>query len=273
MASLDPEIAKMQEERKKMEQQLASLTSLTFDTDLYGGSDKDAYLTSIPANEDEENLDAMDNEVARKLASYTAPKSLLKDMPGVGDADADVGFRKPQRIIDREDNYRQRRLNRIISPDRHDPFAAGEKTPNPSVRTYADVMREEALKREKEETLRAISKKKEEEDMPGVGDADADVGFRKPQRIIDREDNYRQRRLNRIISPDRHDPFAAGEKTLDPSVRMYADVKREEALKREKEETLKAISKKKKKEEEAAKAAPEKGKESDGAAAPKRRTL
>ncbi|KAL2340581.1 hypothetical protein Fmac_008521 [Flemingia macrophylla] len=164
MASLDPEIAKTQEERKRMEQQLASLTSVTFDTDLYGGSDKDSYLTSIPANEDDENLDAIDNEVARKLASYTAPKSLLKDMPSAPESDADVGFRKPQRIIDREDDYRRRRLNQIISPERHDPFAAGEKTPDPSVRTYADVMREEALKREKEETLKAIAKKKKEEE-------------------------------------------------------------------------------------------------------------
>ncbi|XP_061365450.1 uncharacterized protein LOC133308768 [Gastrolobium bilobum] len=166
MASLDPEIAKTQEERKKMEQQLASLTSVTFDTDLYGGSDKDSYLTSIPANEDDENLDVMDNEVARKLASYTAPKSLLKEMPGAAaaDGDADLGFRKPQRIIDREDDYRRRRLNQIISPERHDPFSAGEKTPDASVRTYADVMREEALKREKEETLKLIAKKKKEEE-------------------------------------------------------------------------------------------------------------
>ncbi|KAK7332046.1 hypothetical protein VNO80_28793 [Phaseolus coccineus] len=164
MASVDPEIAKTQEERKRMEQQLASLNSVTFDTDLYGGSDKDSYLTSIPANEDDENLDAMDNEVARKLASYTAPKSLLKDMPSAPESDADIGFRKPQRIIDREDDYRRRRLNQIISPERHDPFSAGEKTPDPSVRTYSDVMREEALKREKEETLKAISKKKKEEE-------------------------------------------------------------------------------------------------------------
>ncbi|KAJ7968251.1 splicing factor 3B subunit 1 [Quillaja saponaria] len=164
MASMDPEIAKTQEERKKLEQQLASLTSVTFDTDLYGGSDKDAYLSSIPANEDEENLDSMDNEVARKLASYTAPKSLLKEMPRGAEDDGDIGFRKPQRIIDREDDYRQRRLNRIISPERHDPFSAGEKTPDPSVRTYADVMREEALKREKEDTLRLIAKKKKEEE-------------------------------------------------------------------------------------------------------------
>ncbi|KAL1289582.1 hypothetical protein HN51_057994 [Arachis hypogaea] len=164
MASLDQEIAKTQEERKKTEQQLASLTSLTFDTDLYGGSDKGSYLTSIPANEDEENIDAMDNEVHRKLPSYTAPKSLLKEMPGGDDSDAGLGLRKPQKIIDREGEYHQKRLKQVISPERHDPFSAGEKTPDPSVRTYADVMREQALKREKEETLKAIAKKKKEEE-------------------------------------------------------------------------------------------------------------
>ncbi|KAG6600246.1 Splicing factor 3B subunit 1, partial [Cucurbita argyrosperma subsp. sororia] len=147
-----------------MEQQLASLNSVTFDTDLYGDNDKAGYVTSIPVNEDDENLEALDNEVARKLASYTAPKSLLKEMPRGGEEDDDMGFKKPQRIIDREDDYRKRRLNRVISPERHDAFAAGEKTPDPSVRTYAEVMREEALKREREETLRAIAKKKEEEE-------------------------------------------------------------------------------------------------------------
>ena len=161
---MDLEIAKTQEERKKMEQQLASLNSVTFDTDLYGDNDKAGYVTSIPVNEDDENLEALDNEVARKLASYTAPKSLLKEMPRGGEEDDDMGFKKPQRIIDREDDYRKRRLNRVISPERHDAFAAGEKTPDPSVRTYAEVMREEALKREREETLRAIAKKKEEEE-------------------------------------------------------------------------------------------------------------
>lgn len=162
MASLDPEIAKTQEERKKMEQELASLTSVTYDVDLYGNNPREDYVQSIPVDDDED-ADAMDNEVARKLASYTAPKSLLKEMPGVG-GDADDGFRKPQRIIDREDDYRRRRLNRVISPERHDAFAMGDKTPDVNVRTYADVMREEALKREKEDTLRAIAKKKKDEE-------------------------------------------------------------------------------------------------------------
>lgn len=147
-----------------MEQQLASLNSVTFDTDLYGGNDKAGYVTSIPVNEDDENLESQVNVVGRKLASYTAPKSLLKEMPRGVDEDEDLGYKKPQRIIDREDDYRKRRLNRVISPERHDAFAAGEKTPDPSVRTYAEVMREEALKREREETLRAIAKKKEEEE-------------------------------------------------------------------------------------------------------------
>ncbi|EEF36520.1 Splicing factor 3B subunit, putative [Ricinus communis] len=160
---MDPEIAKTQEERRKMEQELASLTSLTFDKDLYGGTDRDSYVTSIPVNDDDD-LDIGDNEVARKLASYTAPKSLLKEMPRGGDDDNDSGFKKPSRIIDREDDYRRRRLNRGLSPDRHDAFAAGEKTPDPSVRSYAEVMKEEALKREKEETLRLIAKKKKEEE-------------------------------------------------------------------------------------------------------------
>ncbi|KAI4342288.1 hypothetical protein MLD38_026928 [Melastoma candidum] len=131
---------------------------------------EDAYVTSIPVTEDDDASDAFDSEVARKLASYTAPKSILKEMPrGAGEDDGDLGIKKSQRIIDREDDYRGRRLNRVISPDRHDAFAAWDKTPDVSVRTYADIMREEALKREKENTLRAIPKKKKEEEAVKAG--------------------------------------------------------------------------------------------------------
>lgn len=165
---MDPEISKMQEERRRMEQELASLTSLTYDRDLYGGTDRDAYVSSIPVNdEDDANVDSMDSEVARKLASYTAPKSLLNEMPRGGDDDDsnnNLGFKKPNRIIDREDEYRRRRLQRVISPERHDAFAAGEKTPDPSVRTYVEVMREQAHLREREEALKQIAQKKKEEE-------------------------------------------------------------------------------------------------------------
>ncbi|XP_047310537.1 splicing factor 3B subunit 1 [Impatiens glandulifera] len=160
------EIAKTQEERKKMEQQLASLTSVTFDTDLYGGNNPfDGYEKSIPVNEEEEIVESTESEFRKKLSSYTAPKSIMNEIPKGGEEEDSMGgFQKPQRIIDREDDYRRRRLTRIISPDRHDAFASGDKTPDINVRTYADIMRDEALKRDKEETLRLIAKKKKDEE-------------------------------------------------------------------------------------------------------------
>ncbi|CAI5967847.1 unnamed protein product [Closterium sp. NIES-64] len=215
MDATEDEIARMQEERRAKEQELAALASVSFDKDLYGGGDKDrfaGYEMSIPVMEDEEEQDATEREVARKLASYTAPKELLHEVRKLasytapkellhelprGEAEEEVawlkepshimlpggpaGFKKPSRIIDREDDYRRRRLNRIISPDRHDAFAMvcmygpfsaiqpgrngayeadGDATPDAAVRTYADVIKEEALKREKEETLRQIAKRR-----------------------------------------------------------------------------------------------------------------
>ncbi|KAJ6813317.1 splicing factor 3B subunit 1-like [Iris pallida] len=166
MDPMDAEIAKAQEERRKLED-LAPLASVTFDSDLYGGGDNrfEGYERSIPVNEDDDDHDENGGrEVVRRLASITGPKSLRDlPMPGADAADDDSGFKRPQRIIDREDDYRRRRLNRIISPDRNDPFASGEATPDPAVRTYADVMREQALVRQKEEVLKEIAKKKEEE--------------------------------------------------------------------------------------------------------------
>jgi hypothetical protein len=40
------------------------------------------------------------------------------------------GWQGGKRIVDREDDYRKRRLNRIISPARNDAFAMGDKTPD-----------------------------------------------------------------------------------------------------------------------------------------------
>ncbi|XXG52688.1 hypothetical protein AAC387_Pa03g0947 [Persea americana] len=173
METIDADIAKIQEERRKKEE-IASLTTVTYDSDLYGiGNRFEGYERSIPVNEDEEDQDVGEREVARRLASYTAPKSVMKDLPrGMGGGeDDDLGFKKPQKIIDREDDYRRRRLNQIISPERHDAFT--DKTPDPSARTYADVMKEEALKRQKEELLREIGKKKKEEEEKKASEKDS----------------------------------------------------------------------------------------------------
>ena len=71
----------------------------------------------------------------------------------------DGSFGKPQRIVDREDQYRQRRLNRIISPARNDAYAMGDKTPAADVMTYADIMRAQQLQRDTDNTLRNIADK------------------------------------------------------------------------------------------------------------------
>ncbi|RAL39460.1 unnamed protein product [Cuscuta campestris] len=171
---MDDEIQKTQEERKKMEQQLASLTAVTFDTDLYSGDRFEGYEKSIPVNDEEDALENTENEIARKMASFTAPKQFLKEAPrGGGDEDQNLGFNKPSKIIDREDDYRRRRLNRVISPERNDPFS--DKTPDPNVRTYADVYNEEFLKRKKEDLMNKIAKNKREEEAKAAAEKENDA--------------------------------------------------------------------------------------------------
>ncbi|KAL5732686.1 hypothetical protein ACOSQ2_032378 [Xanthoceras sorbifolium] len=74
-------------------------------------------------------------------------------------------------IIEQEDECRRQRSNRMISQVKtSDPSVRTyanvmrqqvlekekKKTPDPSVRTYADVMRSQALENEEEEMLKAI---------------------------------------------------------------------------------------------------------------------
>ena len=80
----------------------------------------------------------------------------------------DFGHKK---IVDREDQYHQRRLNRgtALSPERADPFAQPgvikTTTKAPAVgtkRTYYDIMAEQSLENERADVIRKIEKKEEE---------------------------------------------------------------------------------------------------------------
>ncbi|CAI9099103.1 OLC1v1035874C1 [Oldenlandia corymbosa var. corymbosa] len=153
------EIKRTQDERKRMEKELAALNAVVFDKEIYSSDRFEGYERSIEVNEDVDS--AADYEVSRKLPNYTAPREFLNDVPSNGkDDDTNMGFKKPSKIIDREDEYRRRRFNRTLSPDRVDPFL--DKTPAPDVRTYADVMKEEMLKKQKEELSREIQKQRKE---------------------------------------------------------------------------------------------------------------
>ncbi|KAM3271499.1 hypothetical protein ACQJBY_041975 [Aegilops geniculata] len=174
MDRIDAELARAQDERRRLEEALAAgapmaVSSVSFDKDLYGGGGGFAgYDTSIPASEDDDDApEDAPNPAARRLASYTGHAvAAAADIPRSADGDDDDGApaSKPRRIIDREDEYRRRRLDRGLSPDRHDAFAAGEATPAPSVRTYGDAMREASALQEKERTLREIARKKKGEE-------------------------------------------------------------------------------------------------------------
>jgi hypothetical protein len=68
----------------------------------------------------------------------------------------DAALNQGRRIADREDDYRKRRLARMISPARNDAFAMGDQTPDARVSTYADRMREAQIARERDNTLQVL---------------------------------------------------------------------------------------------------------------------
>ncbi|BDA41401.1 Splicing factor 3B subunit 1 [Coccomyxa sp. Obi] len=167
MAAVDKDFTALQDERKRAEGVAADLQHAVFDQELYGGSTERFadYDRSIGLADTEEEMDEREQAVRSKMQSYTAPKSLMGDLPTEDGEDAS-GFKRPGRITDREDEYRQRRLQRKLSPSRNDAFAMGDKTPDSSVRTYADVMRDQQLARERDNTMQNIADKlrKEEEE-------------------------------------------------------------------------------------------------------------
>lgn len=159
---IEAQIADIQSKKKELTQAQANekgvslLESGYFDSDLYDeNTDRtkryEGYMTSIPANEDVDDDDDDGLPITNKRSSYTAPKSILKDvikqvsveqsrffsesgdkqstftLAIQGDKDEPDPFadRRRPTIADREDEYRQKRRRLVISPERADPFADG----------------------------------------------------------------------------------------------------------------------------------------------------
>ncbi|KAJ9528357.1 hypothetical protein QJQ45_014336 [Haematococcus lacustris] len=133
-----------------------------YDQELYGGGDRQGYNSMAVDNEDED--EQLDELQRRQMAVSRAEREIPEpdESQGAGDVPG-LGFQKPNTIFEREDEYRRRRLNRIFSPERNDAFAMGDKTPDARVRSYADVMREQQLQREMDNTMRNIADKKRQE--------------------------------------------------------------------------------------------------------------
>ncbi|XP_017780784.1 PREDICTED: splicing factor 3B subunit 1 isoform X1 [Nicrophorus vespilloides] len=131
-----------------------------FDSEIYesGKSKYEGYVTSIAAN-DEVDEEEEDVGFAQKKPTFGAPVALLNDV-ALSDKDYDpFADRRRPTIADREDEYRQKRRQMIISPERVDPFADGGKTPEVNARGYTQIMKEQLLKGEENELRKKISEK------------------------------------------------------------------------------------------------------------------
>ncbi|CAG8582736.1 9903_t:CDS:10 [Paraglomus brasilianum] len=100
-------------------------------------------------------------QTTKRLASYTAPPDVYSDLINSDDESDPFAQRSTsRRIIDRESEYHARRLNRTLSPERHDPFAEGEA--NGESRSYVEVIRQAELEREERRLLQKLEEKKKE---------------------------------------------------------------------------------------------------------------
>ncbi|XP_077304831.1 splicing factor 3B subunit 1 isoform X1 [Lithobates pipiens] len=149
-----------------------------FDRDIYGGSDSrfSGYLTSIATNEQEDDDDEESSAATfEKKPGYHAPVALLNDIPQSSEQYDPFAEHRPQKIADREDEYKKHRRTMIISPERLDPFADGGKTPDPktNARTYTDVMKEKQLRKEQYEIHQQIAEKAKSGDLKVVNGSSA----------------------------------------------------------------------------------------------------
>eukprot|EP00668_Euglena_longa_P012264 GGOE01014702.1.p1 GENE.GGOE01014702.1~~GGOE01014702.1.p1 ORF type:complete len:1405 (+),score=511.95 GGOE01014702.1:33-4247(+) len=154
-----------------------SSVGIGFDKDIYDAPSKESLLSSIPANDEEPEEEQQSN---RLTSSFTAPKGIYDDLLRGGDDLDPFASEKPSKIIDREDDYKKRRLLQQLSPARGDAFAAAaaDSTPVEGGRNYAEIMKAQQLEREKQEVLQQLAKQEEERKQ-----AEADEKARKKEAL------------------------------------------------------------------------------------------
>ncbi|KAF6029700.1 hypothetical protein EB796_012031 [Bugula neritina] len=96
-----------------------------FDTDIYSEKFSGQFVDSIAPNDEQDDDDDMGQMLGKKPSSYSAPLNVLNDLAQDKDYDP-FAEHKPKKVRDRDNDYKaQKRPVRMISPDRHDPFADG----------------------------------------------------------------------------------------------------------------------------------------------------
>jgi splicing factor 3B subunit 1 len=144
----------------------ASMAGVSYDTDFYTTDKYEGYTTSLPINDDDENEDELYQETNRRLNSYTASKEFLSEaVEGADSHDPFADSMRARTIAGRQNEYQQRRFNRMLSPSRKDAFGEGGDGES---RSYSEVAREAELEKEEQRVLAIIAQKKKQEAETGV---------------------------------------------------------------------------------------------------------
>ncbi|KAM4561267.1 splicing factor 3B subunit 1 isoform 1-T1 [Fundulus diaphanus] len=181
--------ASLQEENG--EQGVGLVSTGFFDQEIYGGTDHrfDGYVTSIAANEqeDDDEDDTSTSLLGPKKPGYHAPVAILYPTAQSDEQYDPFAEHRAPKIADREDEYKGRRRQMIISPERLDPFADGGKTPDPKlqVRSYVDVMMEQNLSKEEREIRLQLAEKAKSGDLKAVNGSAASQAAAKRKRRWD----------------------------------------------------------------------------------------
>ncbi|KAI8968268.1 splicing factor 3B subunit 1 [Mycotypha africana] len=145
----------------------ASLTGISYDTDLYT-TDKFAGYSTTVADEDEDETDESYQERNQKLSSITASKDILAEAREGADAyDPFAETKRERTIAGRESDYNKRRFNRVLSPTRKDAFSEDQNADADS-RSYAEVQRQAELEKEEQRVLSIIAQRKKEQAEAGA---------------------------------------------------------------------------------------------------------
>ena len=145
--------------------------------------DKEDSFFSSSDDEEKKNDDTntKNTRQKRRLKSFTMPANATKDFifqSGGGEDDREEEeeelqlyrekFGTSKKISDRENEYKKRRFQRQLSPERRPGVLkkdseSEQKGGEESKRGYKEAMREQMFAREKEETMRNIERKRERE--------------------------------------------------------------------------------------------------------------
>ena len=155
------QIKDMQEKRRRMEMekngQKVGVSGGRDGDDFFGNGESSGYDRTIAVDGSD------DVEGESRGRSFGARRDDLMSIPGDEEEEDPFAKHRKERVGDREDEYHRRGRERMFSPERSDPFAEDSGEPNSGTRSYAEVMQETSLDKERQELLRKVKEKQRQE--------------------------------------------------------------------------------------------------------------